>query len=93
MTDAVIGISIGTYMLYSLLGMTIKLTAPLHLDSCSLGVSTFIGLGVTMLMTPLNQFAGHSVVYLQRMVMSCRDERVALTNEVRFSIKKFTSQN
>jgi hypothetical protein len=36
-----------------------------------------------MLMTPLNQFAGHSVVYLQKMVMSCRDERVALTNEVR----------
>ena len=36
-------------------------------------------------MTPLNQFAGHSVVYLPKMVMLCRDERVALTNEVRFA--------
>jgi len=87
LTDAAIGITIGTYMLYSLLGVTSKPTAPLHLDSCSLGISTFVGLGVTMLLTPLNQFAGHSVIYLQKMVMSCRDERVALTNEVRFSLK------
>ncbi|KIM46743.1 hypothetical protein M413DRAFT_63584 [Hebeloma cylindrosporum] len=64
LTDAAIGISIGTYMLYKLLG-----------------VSTFVGLGITFLMTPLNQLAGHSVVYLQKMIMSCRDERVALTNE------------
>jgi hypothetical protein len=59
-----------------------------------LGVSTFVGLGITILMTPLNQFAGHSVVYLQKMVMSCRDERVALTNEVRFaSMNKSRSRN
>lgn len=50
-----------------------------------LGVSCFIGLAVTCLFLPLNHFAGKVVVRAQDNLMSARDERVALMNEVHFT--------
>ncbi|EIN08192.1 multidrug resistance-associated ABC transporter [Punctularia strigosozonata HHB-11173 SS5] len=52
-----------------------------------LGVSCFIGLAVTCLFLPLNHFAGKIVVKAQDNLMSARDERVALMNEILGAIR------
>ena len=41
-----------------------------------------------MLLVPLNQLAGKFVLAYQKNVMKCRDERVALTNEVGILFEK-----
>ena len=41
-----------------------------------------------MLLVPLNQLAGKFVLAYQKNVMKCRDERVALTNEVDMLFEK-----
>ncbi|KIY63292.1 multidrug resistance-associated ABC transporter [Cylindrobasidium torrendii FP15055 ss-10] len=52
-----------------------------------LGVSCFFGIGVACLFLPLNHFAGSVVVGAQERLMSARDKRVALMNELLGAIR------
>ncbi|KAJ7589555.1 multidrug resistance-associated ABC transporter [Mycena floridula] len=52
-----------------------------------LGVSSFVGLAVTILFLPINHFAGKVVVSAQDNLMKTRDERIALMNEILGAIR------
>jgi hypothetical protein len=80
--DAPIEIVIGSFFLYQLLGKSGGSAPHGHLIMIVSGVSCFIGLAVTCLFLPMNHFAGKIVVKAQDNLMSARDERVALMNEV-----------
>ena len=47
-----------------------------------LGMSAFVGLGVTCLLLPLNHLSSKVVVGAQENLMKARDERISLMNEV-----------
>ncbi|KAJ7641019.1 multidrug resistance-associated ABC transporter [Roridomyces roridus] len=52
-----------------------------------LGISAFFGLGATLLLLPVNHYAGKAVKGTQERLMKARDERVALMNEVLGAIR------
>ncbi|VDB88774.1 unnamed protein product [Peniophora sp. CBMAI 1063] len=52
-----------------------------------LGISAFIGIGITCVFIPLNHFAGTVVMGAQTKLMSSRDRRISLMNEVLGAIR------
>ncbi|KAJ6516269.1 multidrug resistance-associated ABC transporter [Mycena sanguinolenta] len=52
-----------------------------------LGVSSLIGLAVTLLFAPFNRFAGKVIVGTQEKLMKARDERIGLMNEILGAIR------
>ncbi|KZV72757.1 ATP-binding cassette transporter [Peniophora sp. CONT] len=52
-----------------------------------LGVSAFVGIGITCIFIPLNHFAGKVVMGAQTKLMSSRDRRISLMNEVLGAIR------
>ncbi|KAJ7025509.1 multidrug resistance-associated ABC transporter [Mycena alexandri] len=70
------------HQLFTLIDAPIELCIGTVFLYSLLGVSCFIGLGVSVLCMPLNHFAGKIVKGAQTNLMKSRDERVALMNEV-----------
>lgn len=52
-----------------------------------LGVSAFVGIGITCVFIPLNSFAGKVVMGAQTKLMSSRDRRISLMNELLGAIR------
>ncbi|KAJ7737115.1 multidrug resistance-associated ABC transporter [Mycena metata] len=70
------------HQLFTLIDAPIELCIGTAFLYSLLGVSCFIGLGVSILCMPLNHFAGKIVKGAQTNLMKSRDERVSLMNEV-----------
>eukprot|EP00301_Raphidiophrys_heterophryoidea_P005610 c12337_g2_i1.p1 GENE.c12337_g2_i1~~c12337_g2_i1.p1 ORF type:complete len:1012 (+),score=248.52 c12337_g2_i1:94-3129(+) len=59
-----------------------QLAVALYLLHDEVGLSTFAGLGVLIVLMPLNAFVGRKQAFLTRKTMEARDKRVKLVNEV-----------
>ncbi|KAJ7220715.1 multidrug resistance-associated ABC transporter, partial [Mycena pura] len=64
-TDSVVQLVLGSWLLYSLLG-----------------ISCFVGLGATLVCLPLQHFTGKIIIRTQSALMTAKDERITLTNEI-----------
>lgn len=82
MTTDVDRVSDFSWHLFSLVDSPIEIVIGGYFLYTLLGVSTFWGLGASLLFMPINHWASKIVVKAQDDLMKARDERVALMNEL-----------
>ena len=73
--------------LYELIDAPLEILVGTLLLYRLLGISAFVGIGITCVFIPLNHFAGTVVMGAQSKLMSSRDRRISLMNELLGAIR------
>ncbi|KAF7354869.1 Multidrug resistance-associated ABC transporter [Mycena sanguinolenta] len=76
-----------TFYIFDFIDAPIEIVIGAYFLYNLLGVSSLLGLAVTLLFSPFNHFAGKVILGSQEKLMKARDERIGLMNEILGAIR------